>query len=688
MLTQSARSTIPNDSRVRTATLSATSHDDDFLDITTLSKGINEFRVYRSTGLEHGTQGDPLEWKQLPSGSIYLPSERLLHDLPNDNKPRHPTSNPELLSPRNHRSASTVEEPIPEVGTSLSASRPPKLDNCNRVPPNTSLPASQSRVKEFENASDKESCQEVLHTAERLLLGHPGTTEGIPLNHQNKSPQSENEHRAQPGPLCLEPPKRGSREEQPYSFTNSTRTIEDGLVDRLHDHGSSESSTVETHSDVSADWSVFEDQQDAELPTELVPIQATLVEQLIAGYISDWRPSHGHVRSRAGEETTVSGRGRSQASRSSRKLAPSSKSLGKRRKEPQQDPDDSPSSDDDCKRRRLNGKAEASVGRLFACPYAKYDPTRYSERNEIEVNYRGCSSALLRSISRVKQHLYRVHEQPEHYCGRCGMEFDHQELWINHSRETPICELRDPPFKEKMTTEQKNAVRKRTPGKDPRKIWYEIFEILFPSARVPNSPYAEIGSPEAVQDFLVYFQERSPQMLSALILQNTLLLGTYEQSMLDAAVGMAVPRLVREFGINFHREPEDISQASNNISLATDASMTVSAIQEQANSTMQHTEAGLSRTDWTGTGSPTASLENQQPNEQFIEFPASHYHHTYAIDGGDYSQTPRASRFTGSNHWDDVLQSLISAPVSVWPHETWSQSPGQSLQRWADPPGA
>lgn len=40
--------------------------------------------------------------------------------------------------------------------------------------------------------------------------------------------------------------------------------------------------------------------------------------------------------------------------------------------------------------------------RLLACPYQKYDPGRYSERNVVEKEYRGCASCYISDISRLK----------------------------------------------------------------------------------------------------------------------------------------------------------------------------------------------------------------------------------------------------------------------------------------------
>jgi hypothetical protein len=659
MLIGFARSNVWYDNRQETKALPPTPEVEDSLEIAALPRESDEFHVYSMRRRVLPALLDPLDWESPFSAPIAASPEHVLHSLRDDGNQQYPTLKDTFLPLGNRPTMPSLEDSGLEYDTKVSASRSPKFDYTPRTAPNPSLPLPQIGPEEVGNAPD------------------PSLREAL-------VPSTQSERQSQPGRLHLEVGRRDCHEKLTDSSANSSNTMEDVRLDRLCQHGPSEGSAVDTYSDVSTNGSWSEDQEDAELPPDLVPIKATLVEQLIAGYMSNWRSSYGHVRSRPGEETTVSGQGRRRVSRSSRKLAPSSKSLGKRRREPEQDPDDFQSSDDDCKRRRLDCEAETSVSSLFACPYAKYDPTRYSDRNEIETNYRGCSSKLLRSISRVKQHLYRVHMQPEHFCPRCGTEFDRQEFFHTHSREATICEVRELPFKEKMTTEQKNDVRKRAPGKCPRKAWYAIFEILFPCARAPNSPYAESGSPEANQDFLVYFQEWAPRMLSALILQNMLSLGPYEQSILDATVETAILRLVQEFGIDFHRLPEDISQASNNFGLTAEASMTLPEIPEQSNSTMQQTETGPSMIDNAAAGSTTVSLDNQQFAEQVMGIPEWYYPPQYTTDHGGHSQNLGSSLLAGSNNWNDVLQSQMQTPTPVWPHGTWRQPPGQRLQRVAE----
>jgi hypothetical protein len=686
MLIWVARSNVWSDNLKVTKTLPPIPEVDDGLGITTLSRGSDEFHVYPMSRYAHPGHHDPLDWKSLFSAPLLASSEHMLLSLLSDDKPQYPSSKQALLHPGSGRATPVLKDSGPEYETRISNLRPPKFGHSPRSARVPSVPSFQSRLEEFDNVADPNPPEVLLPTTSRrdLYFSHLGENEIFPLLHQNKFPRSQIEPRSHPGQMHLEAPRRDSHNELADSSANSSRILEDALLDEQHDHESSEGSAAETRSDASTSWCVSEDGQGAELPVELIPIRTTFLEQLIAGYISDRRSCHSHIRSRPCQRATNSGQERHQPSESSRKSAPSAKSLGKRRRESQQDPDELPSSDDDNKRRRINCESDDLLSRLFACPYAKHDPTRYSEWNEIETNYRGCSSKLLRNIARVKQHLYRVHMQPEHYCPRCGEEFDRRDLLIAHSRETNLCEIRELPFKEKMTIDQRNAVHKRAPGKSASKAWYEIFGILFPHAQVPHSPYAESGSPEAVHDFLVYFQERAPQMLSALILQNTLSLGQYEQSMLDLAVEMAIPRLVQEFGIDFHRQPEDNPQAVNNSGLVAEASMAVSTFAEQVDPAMQQIEASPSLTEHTGIGAATFGLDNPQLAEQLMGIPEWYYHQQYTVDNGDYSQNLGGSMFAGSSNWNGVLQGQMPTPVATRRHGTWNQSPGQRLQRVAD----
>jgi hypothetical protein len=611
------------------------------------------------------------------------PARSTLSDLvvpspPSDDREQHPDSRQGL------QAISATEETVSEHGTNVSALGSTKSDCGLETAPNPSLSPLQSRLEEFENTTNTNTYQGALPTARSSdpFLPRFGTDSGLNSSLRDKSSEPQIELRPQTAQLQLQSLRQESHDEHStFSATNS-ETTRNPTLDGLHDHESPALSAIESHSSIGS--MTYEGQATA-LPVEAVRLQETFVQQLIHEYVSNWRSSNGQVRSRPGQgPISTSSQERHRTHRESRGSASSAKSLGKRRRRADKDSDDFPSSDDDNKRRRLNLKEDDSNSKLFACPYAKYDPTRYSERNDIEKNYRGCSSKLLRDIARVKQHLYRVHMRPAQYCPRCGKEFECQDLQEEHTRETTPCEVQELPFKEKMTTEQRDAVHKRSPGKCARKAWYEIFGIIFPDARAPKSPYADTGTPEAVQDFLDYFQERAPRMLSRLILQNTLLLGRYEQMMLDAAVEMAIPRLIEEFGSDFHHSSEGNPHTASYAEPAVDVPMAASVIPESANAPLQQIEAGPSMTRYSETSPNEANFDSRQLTQQVTGFSEWPYGGPYIRDDGAYFPNFGSAILAGSNNWNAARQTQITMPDPLWQHGAWIQPSGQRLQQVAE----
>ena len=161
-----------------------------------------------------------------------------------------------------------------------------------------------------------------------------------------------------------------------------------------------------------------------------------------------------------------------------------------------------------------------SVSKPLACPYFKNEPRRYSERNSTERSYRSCSTCLLKDISRLKQHLYRVHRRPDHYCGRCYQVCRSEALLEEHVRSDPRCQLSGPLFQEKMTVAQIEQIKRRRPGKSVSDNWYGIFKILFPDSTPPESPYVESLCTEGIQRFLSFVESQGNARLQQLLLNE------------------------------------------------------------------------------------------------------------------------------------------------------------------------
>ncbi|KAK6857284.1 hypothetical protein PG995_007471 [Apiospora arundinis] len=130
-------------------------------------------------------------------------------------------------------------------------------------------------------------------------------------------------------------------------------------------------------------------------------------------------------------------------------------------------------------------KASAVSGRQpsrqFACPYLFGGSLRHH-----------CCRGFNR-IGDVRQHLFRCHRQPAHYCPTCGRVFDDEQSSGAHIRQQN-CSPAAFNFPG-MTSDQWIDISTRAqapphtvPGGDAAR-WYIIWDILFPGAQRPPTPY-------------------------------------------------------------------------------------------------------------------------------------------------------------------------------------------------------
>ncbi|EXJ70691.1 uncharacterized protein A1O5_05681 [Cladophialophora psammophila CBS 110553] len=161
----------------------------------------------------------------------------------------------------------------------------------------------------------------------------------------------------------------------------------------------------------------------------------------------------------------------------------------------------------------------STASKLLACPYSKFDPCRYSERNELEKKYRGCSSCFLTDIARLKQHLYRVHRRPENYCPICFSSLESKVVLDAHIVERS-CRRQLCPFEEKMTQDQLTAIKRREMGRSRSDAWFDIYKILFPISTLPVDPYVDSAHADTVQDFIAFFVREGREVLASEINQR------------------------------------------------------------------------------------------------------------------------------------------------------------------------
>jgi len=174
--------------------------------------------------------------------------------------------------------------------------------------------------------------------------------------------------------------------------------------------------------------------------------------------------------------------------------------------------DDEGDEEDESSPGRSNNKKIKIGGReiFFACPYYKHDP----------LSHRRCSILILKTISALKQHLYRNHKRPEHYCSRCFKQFPQDIELTQHYRNGIECIVVSDKFGDRMTSGAFRNIQKRRSG-DCKEVWYGIYEILFPNDGKPTSPFADDQG--AVTHIYHIFVILGPQAVQ-LVAQQQLLL--------------------------------------------------------------------------------------------------------------------------------------------------------------------
>ncbi|KAI0549838.1 hypothetical protein F4679DRAFT_544855 [Xylaria curta] len=137
--------------------------------------------------------------------------------------------------------------------------------------------------------------------------------------------------------------------------------------------------------------------------------------------------------------------------------------------------------------RQKKQQSESSNSRFsFGCPFYFHD----KEEHQSCLNYK------LKRIGDVRQHIWRFHVQPSH-CPRCGIVFPNDINYAQrdtHERQRTCEVTNDVRRCSGATSDQlasmNNAATHRCSSTEER--WYVIFEIMFPNAERPPSPYVDI----------------------------------------------------------------------------------------------------------------------------------------------------------------------------------------------------
>ncbi|XXG99627.1 hypothetical protein Hte_005968 [Hypoxylon texense] len=147
---------------------------------------------------------------------------------------------------------------------------------------------------------------------------------------------------------------------------------------------------------------------------------------------------------------------------------------------------------------------------LFACPFYKRNPARYSKkywkacfgpgwgisRLKLVPVFLDSSTAVreLNTNERGREHIYRKHYSPLHRCSRCFVEFESIRELDQHHRLDPRCPAQDPaPDINTIDETQKAQIQKKLRGVSDEQKWNEIYKTIFKvqsTTEIP-SPYYE-----------------------------------------------------------------------------------------------------------------------------------------------------------------------------------------------------
>jgi hypothetical protein len=141
-------------------------------------------------------------------------------------------------------------------------------------------------------------------------------------------------------------------------------------------------------------------------------------------------------------------------------------------------------------RRMVKDNPQTSTA-LFACPFYKFDPVRYSRKDVL------CSSVHLGSIPTVKEHLYRVHWTPHMKSSLpCSNATIRSASTVDSTAPSATGLIRTHGSKrvhdasKDLTDDQYLEIKVKRPREHKDDAWYRLYTAALPGAELPASPYA------------------------------------------------------------------------------------------------------------------------------------------------------------------------------------------------------
>lgn len=122
------------------------------------------------------------------------------------------------------------------------------------------------------------------------------------------------------------------------------------------------------------------------------------------------------------------------------------------------------------------------------------------------------------SVSRLKEHLYRQHKIPQHYCYRCCSAFSEEDSLREHQRAPQGCQIREHGNKKGLVTfEQERELRSKKRSRQYQsedEKWKDVYRIIFPEESIIPSPYLEVEASGRFTKFQVFSKHNVDRILN------------------------------------------------------------------------------------------------------------------------------------------------------------------------------
>ncbi|ETS81371.1 hypothetical protein PFICI_06373 [Pestalotiopsis fici W106-1] len=160
---------------------------------------------------------------------------------------------------------------------------------------------------------------------------------------------------------------------------------------------------------------------------------------------------------------------------------------------------------------------------LFACPFFKYDRSRYGHK-------RYCCGPGWPDMHRLKDHLFKRHMKPKH-CSRCWEVFQDEAALTSHQRSDPPCDVSPEVRIDGLDESQERKLRssRKTFSKMAEcDKWRKAYMIIFPSVAKDDIPlpyyvpedYLDFPLGESSEKREAYLRQVLPKLVAEVLAER------------------------------------------------------------------------------------------------------------------------------------------------------------------------